>query len=204
MTRAEKFLGLTLVLLLLASGVLLVALLSGRGGLSAPTNADAGGAAQSEPLDTTLSAREAYEVATVVATAWASDARLLSASGNWPVGEAFPADEAAWSLVFYSPARSETALIAVTAGQAQMVGTSATDRRPQLGDLASWRADSELVLERFMRAGGETFIEEHGEVSLSLSLDASDLFRWRAALLAPETNDVFIMHFDPASGTTLN
>ena len=199
MSRFEKALTALLMFLLLAAAGLAAFLLLGDRRDRAAVTADTIGV----PGVTESGARPAYERAQPVALDWAADARLLSLRGNWRVGSTFPPDGASWAVVFYSPERSATALIAVTDGQANLIGSSVSERRPALADLSMWETDSGTILERFLESGGQSFVDAHGEVSLILSLDTSDRFRWRAALLAPETGEIFVMEFDPTTGVAI-
>lgn len=155
------------------------------------------------PVDnaaTGRTAQEAYRLAQPVAQQWADDARLLSASATWPEGSSFTPDHTGWSMLFYSPGRSETGLISVSQGAARLLRNGPTDRALKPLEVINWQVDSPMVVEALMAQGGEEFLQTHNNATLSLTFSALDALQWQAQLIAREQRTVLTVEIDPISG----
>ncbi|MFW5941254.1 MAG: hypothetical protein ACOCXI_05610 [Chloroflexota bacterium] len=145
-------------------------------------------------------AREAYALAQPVAQEWAEDAQLVSASATWPEGATLAPENAGWSLMFYSPGRSETGLVSVSGNAARLLRNSATNRSLQPRNLDRWQTDSPAVVEALMDNGGEEFLQTHNQATLSLTFNALDALQWQAQLIDREQGTVLTVEIDPGSG----
>jgi hypothetical protein len=145
-------------------------------------------------------AQSAYGEAVPVARAWASDAVLLHARGNWPVGTTFLPDRGSWNFLFFSPSRQMVALVVAGGSEAKIVSQNETREHYQPAAIDNWQVDSPDIVEQLLANGGEAFLEEHGEVSLALSLNATDHLLWMATLNATNDNKLFRLRIDPANG----
>ena len=148
-------------------------------------------------------AKSAYAQAEPAARKWASDARLVSASGAWQPNS-FAPDGGTWGFLFYSEREAATLLISVRDQEAVLIGPAPSDLREAPADLTHWTADSPAVVDSVLNDGGQSFIDSHGEVELALTLDASQELLWRATLLAPETGERVEMVVSPATGQVLS
>src|SRR5688500_7618279 len=70
------------------------------------------------PITSAVTARESYTLAETAARQWAADALLVNARATWPPESTLRPDEVSWDFIFYSPAQSATALVAVRDNQA--------------------------------------------------------------------------------------
>lgn len=172
---------------------------------AAPEEASAG-QEMAEVTTTASTAQEAYELAHPTAQAWAEDARLLSASATWAEGASFTTEDAGWSLLFYSPERSETGLVSVSKGRARLLRNSATNRSLLPLSLENWQVDSPAVIDTLMAHGGEEFVQMHNQATLSLTFNALDALQWQAQLIDREQQTILTVEIDPISGavTTIN
>lgn len=192
MTRLEWALGGLLLLLLVTIAALMLFL---RGEEAPPAQPPA--VARTTGART---ARDAYELALLPAQVWAEDAQLLQARSDWPRGS-FEPERGTWTFHFYSPQRSEVAVIAVGND-----GSSLISRQPLQGDLqpadaSRWQVDSDAVVQRALEEGGQEFIEQHDEVEMVLILKAQEEVRWTAVLVDGTAQTAFRMELDAASGT---
>jgi hypothetical protein len=205
MNRFEWILsGLLAVLLVVAVVMLLLFWNEQRQEALLPaTAAGSSGSGQAATPESGRTALSAYHLAQPVAQDWAEDARLLTASATWPAGQVFPAGAASWGLVFYSPGRPATALISVANREARLVRSSSTEKTPQPVDTENWQVDSPAVVEQLLSNGGQAFVDEHGQVSLALTLNTVGELSWQAKLVDTESFEAFTLQFDPITGTLL-
>lgn len=199
MSRLEWVLSGLLALLIVVIAVMMLLFwnLNRRQETALPAAPD-GGPAETTPAGST--AQEAYRLAQPVAHEWADDARLLSASATWREGAAFTPANAGWSLLFYSPGRSETALISASEGAARLLRSSATERSLEPLDVGKWQMDSPAVVETVMAHGGEEFLQMHNQATLSLTFSALDALQWQAQLIDREQQTMLTIEIDPGSG----
>ncbi len=123
-------------LILSSSGSSLVSPLSPASQLTAATGeAETDGGATAKGL---------YPVAMEVATAWQSDARLVSASADWPgpTAENLEDQEVPWSFNFYSPAARKVYAVVVSGGQARGVRENQVPRDLNPAPVEGWQIDS--------------------------------------------------------------
>ena len=145
-------------------------------------------------------AQSAYDVARAAAAEWADDAQLLSANSTWPAGTPFTPGAAGWGFQFYSAAQQSTALFAVSEEQVRLVRSGGSERAPEPLNVGGWLVDSPEVVQTVMANGGQEFIDNHGQASLTLTLNLVEEFQWRARLVDLETNEVVTIIVNPASG----
>lgn len=145
-------------------------------------------------------AKSAYEVVAPAAHNWAEDAVLLNTRGNWPAGTSFAPEQGSWSFLFYSPQQRAVALIATEGDRAEVVSENQTTERFNPESTAGWQTDSPAVVEQLLANGGQAFIEQHGEVSLIVSLNAMKGLVWTATLNATNADKLFRLQIDPTNG----
>lgn len=92
------------------------------------------------------------------------------------------------------------ALIVPDGNSASVVSESETEQSFDAAGLRRWQVDSPEVVEQLLGNGGRTFIEQYGEASLIVALNASDHLEWTATLTATEANKLFRLQLDPATG----
>jgi hypothetical protein len=145
----------------------------------------------------------AYAAVAPAARAWAADAALIRARGNWPVGTAFQPAEGSWSFLFYSPQRQAVALLEADKDGANVVSESGTDESFDPAGLQQWQVDSPAVVEQLLANGGRDLVQQSGEASLILALNAMEQLVWTATLNATNANRLLRLEIDPATGQVL-
>jgi hypothetical protein len=196
MTRIEWALSGLLAFLVIAVTVLLLLFWSERrqqgAAEDAPLVVNEAGSPASVPT-----AQTAVRLAAPVAQQWAEDAQLYSALATWPDGTTFTPADTGWTLLYYSPASGATAQIGVNAGRAVLLTSHTTDAQLQPVALDGWSVDSPQAVDLLLDNGGQTFIDAHGDVGLTLTLNANGVLRWRARLIDAESGDSLHVEIDP-------
>lgn len=154
-------------------------------------------------------AMRAYAAAQQAAALWQADAQLVSATATWPRGtqpDGLRPGLSTWGFAFYSPGASATARVAVVDGAAALVesGPGAPDA-PLLG-LTGWQIDSDTAVDRFLTAGGETFLQQNGIATVTLTLDlhnSDGRASWIASAFGSGSGRGFTARIDATSGDIL-
>jgi hypothetical protein len=147
-----------------------------------------------------VTAVEAYNLALPVARKWSGDAALLSASAGWQPEVDFTNGRASWTMIFYSPAESATALISVTNAKAQMARTTPQFGKIQTGDLAGWQIDSPQAVADLLVNGADDFMTRHAKVNLILTLDVQGAPTWRSTFVDTETKENYSLNITADTG----
>jgi hypothetical protein len=151
------------------------------------------------PVTSAVTARESYRLAETAARQWAADALLVNARATWTPESNLRPDEAAWDFIFYSPAQSAIALIAVRDSQANILNTSAANQAFTAGDLEQWQVDSPAALETVLASGGRSFREQEGQTTIILTFNAGEM-AWLATLINATTRQTLTIRVNANSG----
>jgi hypothetical protein len=157
--------GLIVLVLVVYAGLLRVMT---RGGIGA-------GAVASPPTPPweVLTAQEAYPLAEEVARAWQPDAKLSIASSSWRSG-ATPQEllegKTTWGFHFISPSASQSCIVSVVGGEAQVIESGSIPKAPVLLELSEWQVDSPQALSIFLDHGGRDFLAAHADADVHLHL----------------------------------
>lgn len=143
------------------------------------------------------------------ALTWQQDASLLTASATWPIVNS-PADlqdgRANWNFVFYSPTQN-TAVSSTVIGE--QVSTS--DPYPIFEQLAplqisGWQVDSDEALVIFLQSGGERFLGNQTDVTLTTQLSTiadGQRMHWLVSAFANRNGETLTLVIDATSGEVL-
>jgi hypothetical protein len=152
-------------------------------------------------------ARDALAMAEAPADAWAPDARLINARGTFASSDDPLAADPGWTLTFYSPARRSTALFLVAGGEAMLINSrladGALEETVAEGELVVWTVDSPEALAQVMAAGGRSFLADHPEATLLLTLNLLDDVRWTGTFVDKETRLTHAVEIRADSGEVL-
>jgi hypothetical protein len=157
--------GLVALVLVVYAGLLRVMT---RGGIGA-------GAVASQPTPPweVLTAQEAYPPAEEVARTWQPDAKLSIASSSWRSG-ATPQEllegKTTWGFHFISPSASQSCIVSVVGGEAQVIESGSIPKAPVLLELSDWQVDSPQALSIFLDHGGRDFLAAHADADVHLHL----------------------------------
>ena len=167
---------------------------------SPPTAATQG----AEP-DGAATVKAFYPVALEMATAWQSDARLVSASADWPgpTAETLEDQEVPWSFNFYSPAARKVYAIAVSGGQARGVRESWVPRDLNPATVGGWQIDSPAALATWLANGGSDFLTRYPQAEVSAQLrfpSDSPTPLWTVWGADEQSSAHFAVKVDAASG----
>ena len=146
-----------------------------------------------------------YPVALEVATAWQSDARLVSASADWPgpTAETLEDQEVLWSFNFYSPAARKVYAIAVSGGQARGVRESWVPRDLNPAAVEGWQIDSPAALATWLANGGSEFLARYQQAQVRARLrfpSDSPTPLWMIWGADEQSSANFMLKIDAASG----
>lgn len=158
----------------------------------------------SDPVESVTSprmtAKGSHQVAEAVALSWAEDAQLVSLSATWDAGEAFQGGEGDWSLVYYSPRKTATALVSVHGGQASLIDAHGVTQPIGAPQSSNWRIDSAMVISRLREAGGNEFLRSQPEATVSMSLNLSQDAVWSVRLIDQMSRRTFAARVSIDSG----
>lgn len=155
------------------------------------------------PRPRAISARVAADIAAPAASQWAADARLVNIRGTWTAADELQAADHDWSLVYYSPARQATALFSLVDGQATLASASPAASAPVI-PAGIWSVDSPEALDQVLSAGGQSFLLDHPEASLVLTLDLVGGQRWTGRMIDKETRLTFAVEIGADNGQVLS
>ncbi|WP_420642331.1 hypothetical protein [Candidatus Leptofilum sp.] len=219
MNRLEWILGIILVVLLLVVGALSLTFWfrNDRTAVSPPAANSATTIAQrADDIAPTpdyegRSAVIAYAVAQNKATAWQTDAQLLSAQATWPQGasaQALLQGEESWGFTFYSPAAQKIAVFSVVEDDASLVAEGDHQQTDPVLSTSGWNLDSRDAIQIFINKGGQAFLAEQGVSAMTMSLLASDTeengrLEWLISLFSLQTGQSLTMRLDATSGELL-
>jgi hypothetical protein len=138
-----------------------------------------------------LTAMKSGLVAEPIARQWAQDAQLVSMSATWGADDEFQGGVGDWSLLYYSPSRERTALIAVHSGLATMIANRGVTDPITLKETVSWQIDSSSLINRLRAAGGDDFLRSQPEATISMSLDLAEDAVWRVRFIDQMSRRIF-------------
>jgi hypothetical protein len=158
--------------------------------------------------DRAATAKGLYPVAMEVATAWQSDARLVSTSADWPgpTAENLEDQEVAWSFNFYSPAARKVYAVVVSEGQARGVRASQVPRDLNPAPVEGWQIVSPAALATWLAHGGRDFLTRYPEAEVSAQLrfpSDSPTPLWTVRGLDEQSSAHFMVKIDATSGTII-
>jgi hypothetical protein len=221
MNRLEWILGIVLVVLLLAVGVLSLTLWFRNDRTAVPNPATAANSATiiaqraddiaPTPAYDGRSAIVAYAAAQEAALAWQADAQLLLAQATWPQGstaEQLRRGEESWGFTFYSASAQSIGVFSVVEDTATLVSEGEHEQTDPLLSASGWNLDSKDAIEIFLAGGGNTFLAEQGVSTMTMALLASDgeangRLEWQVSLFSLQTGQAFTMRLDATSGEVL-
>jgi hypothetical protein len=162
-------------------------------------------AAEAAEADRGATAKAFYPLALEVASAWQGDARLVSASANWPgpTAETLEDQEVAWSFNFYSPAVRQVYAVAVSGGQARGVRASQVPRDLNPAPVEGWQIDSPAALATWLAHGGRDFLARYPQAEVSARLrfpSDSPTPLWTVRGLDEQSSAHLAVKVDAASG----
>jgi hypothetical protein len=64
--------------------------------------------------------------------------------------------------------------------------------------------DSPQAVDLLLDNGGQSFIDAHGDVGLTLTLNANGALRWRARLIDATSGDSLHIELDPRTGAIVD
>lgn len=206
MNRFERLLVAVLALLALAIGGILLVLWLQPDPAAPPPGLAAAAPTTAFGGETAM---RAYAAAQQAAALWQADAQLVSATATWPRGtqpDGLRPGLSTWGFAFYSPGANATARIAVVDGAATLVesGTGALDT--PLLSMTGWQIDSDTAVEQFLAAGGETFMQQNGIATVTLTLDLRDVdgrVSWIASAFGSGSGRGYTARIDATSGEIL-
>jgi hypothetical protein len=146
-----------------------------------------------------------YPLALEVATAWQGDARLASASADWPrpTAEALEDQEVLWSFNFYSPAARKVYAVAVSEGQARGIRESQVPRDLNPAPVEGWQIDSPAALATWLANGGSEFLARYQQAQVRARLrfpSDSPTPLWMVWGSDEQSSANFMLKIDAASG----
>lgn len=156
-----------------------------------------------EPISR-MTAKNSYVIARPVAQQWAADAQLIGLSATWDAGRNFQEGEGDWSLTFYSPSKSATALISVIDGRATLINARGVTESLQSRRFDLWQIDSPAVVEQLRANGGNEFLRSQPDASLTLSLKLLGDAAWKARLIHQESRRQFSVQLDVDNGAIID
>jgi hypothetical protein len=152
---------------------------------------------------TRMTAKNAYSIAEPVALGWASDARLLSARTTFDPRSDIQSGEGDWTLVFYSPEKSATALISVMENKATFINENNATHNSMLQGLDTWQFDSPDVVTQMLNEGGDEFLRSQPGAVLVLSLDMGGQGGWKGRFIHKETRRTFTVQLGAENGEVI-
>jgi hypothetical protein len=172
---------------------------------SSPASSPAA-AAEAAEADRGATVKALYPLALEVASAWQGDARLVSASANWPgpTAETLEDQEVAWSFNFYSPAVRKVYAVAVSGGQARGVRASQVPRDLNPAPVEGWQIDSPAALATWLANGGRDFLARYPQAEVSARLrfpSDSPTPLWTVRGSDEQSSAHLAVKVDAASGT---
>ncbi|MGD2050462.1 MAG: hypothetical protein PVH03_13245 [Chloroflexota bacterium] len=150
-----------------------------------------------------MTAKNAYSIAEPVALGWASDARLLSARTTFDPRSDIQSGEGDWTLVFYSPEKSATALISVMENKATFINENNATHNSMLQGLDTWQFDSPDVVTQMLNEGGDEFLRSQPGAVLVLSLDMGGQGGWKGRFIHKETRRTFTVQLGAENGEVI-
>lgn len=214
MSRLDWLLGVSVFVVLLIVAViglffwqqsqldLAVTPVAGAGGVVAATRAPF---EPSEGQPALLSFGRAHSKA----LAWDGEASLITASATWPQvnsADDVRGGQASWNFVFYSPV-NDTA-----------VSTTVVDKQVSVGDpyptyqtlnplqISGWQIDSDDAINLFLVNGGEAFLRDQIDVSLTSQLSTitgNGRMEWLISAFANRNGETFTIRIDASTGDIL-
>jgi hypothetical protein len=160
--------------------------------------------------DRAVTVKELYPLALEVATAWRGDARLVSASADWPGPTAEnlgDQQEVPWAFNFYSPAARQVYAVAVSEGQARGVRASQVPRDLTPAAVEEWQIDSPAALATWLANGGRDFLARYPQAEVSARLrfpSDSPTPLWMVWGLDEQSAARFAVKIDAASGAIVD
>lgn len=151
-----------------------------------------------------MTAKGSDRVAQSIAQSWAEDARLISLSATWAAGQSFQDGEGDWSLLYYSPTKTATALISVDNGHATLVGTHGVAQPIDVSLNKDWNIDSNEAIDQLRAVGGDDFLLAQPDATISLSLDLSRDAVWSARIIDQMSRRVFAVRVSSDSGRIID
>jgi hypothetical protein len=206
-------LGGLLVVNLVVFGVLAYLLLSSPPSSSlvsplspAPPSTAATEGVEGAAVDEATTVKELYPLALEVATAWQGDARLVSASADWPssTAEDLGDQKVPWAFNFYSPAARKVYAGAVSEGQARGVRESQVPQDLNPAPVEEWQIDNPTALATWLANGGGDFLARYPQAQVSTRLrfpSDSPVPLWVMRGLDEQSSARFVVKIDAASGT---
>jgi hypothetical protein len=163
-------------------------------------------ATEAAEADRAAAVKAFYPLALEVATAWQGDARLASASADWPspTAETLEDQEVPWSFNFYSPVAGKVYAVAVSGGQARGVRESQVPRGLNPAPVEGWQIDSPAALATWLANGGSDFLTRYPQAEVSAQLrfpSDSPTPLWTVRGADEQSSANFVVKVDAASGT---
>lgn len=158
--------------------------------LWAPFSRQVSATADVRPLSK-MTAMKSVLVAEPIARQWAQDTQLVSLSATWGADDEFQGGVGDWSLLYYSPSRQRTALIAVHGGLATMIANRGVTDPITLEETVSWQIDSSSLIYQLRAAGGDDFLRSQPEATISMSLDLAEDPVWRVRFIDQMSRRIF-------------
>ena len=163
-------------------------------------------ATEAAEADRAATVKAFYPLALEVVTAWQSDARLVSASADWPgpTAETLEDQEVPWSFNFYSPAARKVYAVAVSGRQARGVRESQVPQDLNPAPVEEWQIDSPAALATWLANGGRDFLARYPQAQVSARLrfpSDSPTPLWTVRGSDEQSSANFLVKVDAASGT---
>ena len=187
-------LGALAVAMILLAGVLTFDAL--RGGPHPRVSAAAG--------SITPTAREALDLATGAAKAWAVDAELAGARGHVTAVGSTSGGQAEWTFQFFSPSGRRIALFVPTDVGYQKLRDQLSPYQVPIIPASAWRVGSEEALRTWASEGGDYLLERRSDHEIVLRLfvhtNRRDSTRWAVSGSASGTESTFEVQMDAEDG----
>jgi hypothetical protein len=140
------------------------------------------------------------------AQSWAPDASLMTASATWPLitdVDTLREGKANWNFVFFSPDTS-TAVSANVVDEQVSVGDPYPITQPVNPlQISGWQIDSDQAIGIFLVNGGEAFLREQTDVSLTSQLSTvsgGTRMEWLFSAFANRNGETFTIVIDASTG----
>ncbi len=209
MTRLEVMLGTLLAVVILGVAILAgVVFLFPKNAAPAPAVAPTAAPlnVQRAQADTAIIG---YAAAQRAAALWSGDSQLVSVTATWVPGsesDGISDGSSSWGYTFYSPASGRSVVVTVQGAEGSVVYELPLAVAPAPLPPGNWRQDSTAILATLLHSGGETFLRQDGDATVTMSLTmnpAAERAEWFVSLISARTGRSITMLVDATSGEVL-
>lgn len=210
MKRAEWFLGVLLVVLLIAVAVLSLTFWF-QSGNSNNTAVTVSNKALIEPTSIykEFTAMTAFSLSEPEAESWQNDAQLIKVTATWTQGadrNDLSSGNQTWNFTYYSANQSAISNLTVLEDKPSFLSERVVNKPLSPAVTSGWRVDSAEAVRVFLAGGGDTFLTNQGIATLIMTLTTDNengRIEWFLSLFAEESGNAFTMRIDATSGEIL-